>query len=98
AANAHAPQPIEKEREWRESEHEEQRHDPDGLGYEPHLSQEERARRNEECEAHPPQVPRQPSRSSQASRANRAPITDRRKQHDGANDQRWPDTRATNHL
>src|SRR5688572_32376846 len=82
AANAHAPHPIEEEQDRREAEHEEQRHDTHGLGDELHLPQEERARRDEEPEAHPPQMPRQSSGSPQATSANRAQVADCREQND----------------
>src|SRR5688500_20333077 len=98
AANAHAPHPIDEEQDRREGEHEEQWHDTHGLGDELHLPQEERARRDEEPEAHPPQMPRQSSRSTQAASANRAKVADRREQNDSSENQRRHDTRAANHF
>src|SRR5688572_15524226 len=98
AANAHAPHPIEEEQDRREAEHEEQWYDAHGLGDELHLPQEERARRDEEPEAHAPQMPRQSSRSPQAARANRTEVAHRREQNDSSYDQRRHDTRAADHF
>src|SRR5687767_14837852 len=79
---ADPPHPVEQHHERADGQNDEQWNDADLLGNELHLAEKERAGRDEQAEAHPPEMTRQPSRSLNAAGPDHPGITDRGEQDD----------------